>query len=98
MDDFSQQHVDNGVVATLFVRQGDDFARISTSLRDQQGQRVVGSWLGAHHPAHAALLAGRPYLGRARLFGRDYVNSYQPVLDQGGSVIAVLFVGSYNFV
>ncbi len=93
VDDFSQQHVDNGVVATLFVRQGDDFARISTSLRDQQGQRVVGSWLGAHHPAHAALLAGRPYLGRARLFGRDYVNSYQPVLDQGGSVIAVLFVG-----
>ncbi|GAA4497797.1 methyl-accepting chemotaxis protein [Pseudaeromonas paramecii] len=93
VDEFSQQHADNGVVATLFVRQGNDFARISTSLRDQQGQRVVGSWLGDKHPAHAALLAGQPYLGRARLFGRDYVNSYQPVLDDSGAVIAVLFVG-----
>ena len=93
VDNFSQQHADNGVMATLFVRQGDDFARISTSLRDQQGQRVVGSWLGAKHPAHADLLAGRAYLGPARLFGRDYINSYQPVRDERGSVIAVIYVG-----
>ncbi len=45
------------------------------------------------HPGYAPLLNGQPYVGRATLFGRQYMNQYTPVRDNGGRVIAVLYVG-----
>ena len=58
-----------GSVATIFVRQGDAFYRIATSLKREDGQRAVGTALGNAHPAQALLLRGEVYLGRARLSG-----------------------------
>jgi methyl-accepting chemotaxis protein len=82
-----------GAAATVFARRGDDFIRVATSLKKEDGSRAVGTWLGSAHPAHALLLAGRPYTGQARLFGRDYVTRYLPVADAAGRIIAVVFVG-----
>jgi methyl-accepting chemotaxis protein-2 (aspartate sensor receptor) len=82
-----------GAVATVFARVGDDFVRIATSLRKEDGSRAVGTWLGSAHPAHASLLSGRPYTGQARLFGRDYETRYLPVQDGSGRTIAVVFIG-----
>jgi methyl-accepting chemotaxis protein-2 (aspartate sensor receptor) len=82
-----------GVFATVFARSGDDFVRVTTSLKKQDGTRAVGTPLGSEHPAHAPLLAGRPYSGRATLFGGEYVTRYEPVQDAQGATIAVLFVG-----
>jgi methyl-accepting chemotaxis protein len=79
-------------VATVFVRSGDDFLRVSTSLRKEDGSRAVGTLLGAAHPARRAVMAGEAYLGRARLFGRDYMTKYTPV-KEGSNVTAILFVG-----
>ena len=42
-----------GSVATIFVRQGDAFYRIATSLKREDGQRAVGTALGNAHPAQA---------------------------------------------
>ena len=82
-----------GCVATIFARQGDDFVRITTSLKKENGQRAVGTLLGKTHPGYPSIVAGKPFLGKARLFGKDYMTKYQPVLDDGGRVIAILFVG-----
>lgn len=49
---------------------------------------------GAGSPRHRQLLNGQPYVGYARLFGKDYVTRYQPVRDAQGQVIALLFVGA----
>jgi methyl-accepting chemotaxis protein len=80
-------------VATVFVRQGDDLVRITTSLRDAKGERVVGTVLDRQHPAYRRLLAGEPYQGLALLFGRQYVTRYVPVKGAAGEVIGALFVG-----
>lgn len=32
--------------ATVFIRYGDDFLRVTTSLKNQQGQRAIGTLLG----------------------------------------------------
>ncbi|ROL67413.1 methyl-accepting chemotaxis protein [Pseudomonas vranovensis] len=90
VDDFRQM---TAGVATLFVRSGDDFIRISTSLTKQDGSRAIGTLLDRQHPAYARLLAGQAYVGRANLFERDYMTQYTPVRDGSGRVIAVLFVG-----
>ncbi len=90
VDEFQQM---TAGVATLFVRSGDDFVRISTSLTKQDGSRAIGTQLDRQHPAYAKLMAGQTYVGRAVLFERNYMTRYVPVSDGSGRVIAVLFVG-----
>ena len=82
-----------GGVATVFVRMGDDFLRITTSLKKENGERAVGTLLGTQHPGYAQITQGKPYIGRATLFGREYMTRYSPILDAGKNVTGILFVG-----
>ena len=75
------------------MRQGDDFVRVSTSLKTEKGERAIGTRLGPDHPARARLLAGDTYLGSAKLFGRHYMTKYVPARDRDGKVVGVLFIG-----
>ena len=79
--------------ATLFVASGEDFVRIATSIKNQNGERVVGTLLERSHPGYQLLLSGEPYTGYATLFGKQYMTKYEPIHDSDGSVIGVLFVG-----
>ena len=82
-----------GAVATVFVRKGEDFVRITTSVKKENGERAVGTSLPKEHPAYAALLAGKPYVGRASLFGKAFYTSYTPILAKDGRAIGATFVG-----
>ena len=82
----------NGV-ATIFVKSGAEFVRISTSLKKEDGSRAIGSALDHAHPAYATLLNGEVYRGPARLFGRDYFTKYVPI-KENGTVIGILFIGA----
>ena len=90
VDHFSSM---TGGVATVFAKTGDDFVRISTSLKNEQGERGVGTLLGRAHPAYAQVQAGKRYVGLATLFGRRYITQYDPIQDQKGQVIGLTFVG-----
>ena len=81
-----------GGVATVFQREGDDFRRISTSLKKEDGSRALNTLLDRNHPAYGAMVAGTPYVGAAVLFGKTYMTKYEPVAVDG-KVIAVLFIG-----
>jgi methyl-accepting chemotaxis protein len=83
----------SGGVATVFVRSGDDFVRISTSLTKQDGNRAIGTVLDRQGPAYQRVFSGQTYIGRAVLFDRSYMTQYSPVRDASGKVIAVLFIG-----
>jgi len=89
VDAFAQS---SGGVATVFARKGDDFERITTSLKNEKGARAMGTLLDRKHPAYALVLAGSPYVGRATLFGKPYMTRYEPI-RQGGEVIGILFIG-----
>lgn len=82
-----------GAVATVFVRRGQDWLRIATSLRDEQGLRALGTTLAADHPAQTALREGKSHQGPARLFGREYMTWYAPVRDSAGQVVGAFFIG-----
>ena len=83
---------ETGGVATIFVRDGDDFVRVTTSVKKEDGSRAVGTALDRAHPAYAKLMQGDFYRGPARLFGRDYYTKYVPI-QEAGRVIGVLFIG-----
>ncbi|HSI56519.1 MAG TPA: Cache 3/Cache 2 fusion domain-containing protein [Ideonella sp.] len=82
-----------GAVATVFARAGDDFLRVTTSLKKEDGSRAFGTLLGKQHPAYQALLDGKTYVGRATLFGKTYMTQYEPVRE-GDRTIGILFIGS----
>lgn len=79
--------------ATVFIRYGDDFLRVTTSLKNQQGNRAIGTLLGQNHPGYKTLMSGKAYIGEAHLFGTDYMTKYSPVVAANGRVVAILYVG-----
>ena len=89
-DRFTQM---TGGVATVFARRGDEFIRISTSLKNEKGERALGTLLSKTHPAYTNALAGETYLGKAKLFGRDFMTKYLPIKAKDGEVIGILFIG-----
>ncbi|MGD9426079.1 methyl-accepting chemotaxis protein [Pantoea sp. NSTU24] len=90
VDDFTER---TAAVATIFVRDGDDFIRISTSLKKQDGSRAIGTQLDRSGAAWKSVHQGNVYQGLATLFGHRYITQYQPVRDERGNVVAILFVG-----
>ena len=90
VDRFSSK---TGNVATLFVKDGDDFVRIATSVLKEDGGRALGTKLDHASPAYAQLMNGENYSGRVDLYGRDYITSYSPIKDASQNVIGATFVG-----
>ncbi|MBO2961970.1 Cache 3/Cache 2 fusion domain-containing protein [Burkholderia pseudomallei] len=89
-DQFLQK---SGAIATIFARRGDDFVRVTTSLKKQDGSRAIGTLLDRKGPAYAPLVAGRTYTGLATLFGKRYITQYKPIADASGAIVGALFVG-----
>jgi len=90
VDEFKQM---TAGVATVFVRNGEDFIRVSTNVTKQDGTRAIGTILDHANPAYARLMSGQSFVGRSLLFERYYMSQYTPVRDSAGKVIAVLYVG-----
>ncbi|WP_250455719.1 methyl-accepting chemotaxis protein [Caballeronia sp. ATUFL_M2_KS44] len=84
---------ESGAIATVFARTGDDFVRVTTSLKKQDGARAIGTLLDRKGPAYRPVLNGKSYIGIAALFGKQYITEYKPVTDASGRVIGALFVG-----
>jgi methyl-accepting chemotaxis protein-2 (aspartate sensor receptor) len=80
-------------VATIFVKTGDDYVRVTTSVKKENGERALGTLLDRAHPGYAKLEQGQSYVGIATLFGKQYMTQYDPIKDDAGKVIGVLFVG-----
>lgn len=66
-DGFTRQ---TGMLVTLFARDGDDFIRITTSVRKLDGERAVGTPLDRSQPAYTDALQGRAHVGYAIVFGK----------------------------
>ncbi|MDE6979748.1 MAG: Cache 3/Cache 2 fusion domain-containing protein [Helicobacter sp.] len=94
VDNFSKI---TGGVATIFVKSGNDFVRITTSLTNEKGERVLATSLGTNHPAYSEMMKVNPktFRGKVRLFGRDYLSTYKPILDAQQQVVGILFI-AYN--
>jgi hypothetical protein len=79
--------------ATVFVRDGDDFLRITTSLKKSDGSRAIGTYLGKKHPGYQSLINGESFEGYAKLFGNEYMTVYNPIKNNQNQVIGILYIG-----
>ena len=82
-----------GMAATLFVKAGDEYIRVATSVRLPlpDGGRAVGTVLAS--PALNLIKAGEPYYGEVEVLGTAYITDYEPIKDASGETIGAYFVG-----
>ena len=85
---------ETGGIATVFARKGDDFVRITTSVKNDKGERQMGTPLGRTDPAFATVSKGEPYTGVTVVNGKPFMGHYLPAKDASGKVIALLFIGN----
>jgi methyl-accepting chemotaxis protein len=78
-----------GGTATVFA--GD--TRITTNVLKEDGSRAVGTPLAAGPARDAVLGAGKPYRGTAEILGKPFFTAYDPIKDDSGKTIGVLYVG-----
>lgn len=81
-----------GATATIFVRDGDDFVRVSTNVLTPEGKRGVGTAL-ARAKAYEAVAKGDAYCGPVDVLGTPFDACYNPIKDGSGKVIGVTYVG-----
>jgi methyl-accepting chemotaxis protein-2 (aspartate sensor receptor) len=84
---------ETGGNATIFVADGDEFVRVTTSVKKENGERAVGTQLDHASPAYAAMKDGKVYVGLVKLFGKQFITQYAPVRNAAGKVVGALYVG-----
>ena len=84
---------DQGGVVTLFAKSGDDFIRVATNVKKDDGSRAIGTVLDPKGPVIAVIKKGEAYYGDANILGKSYVTGYEPIRDAGNNVIGIYFVG-----
>jgi hypothetical protein len=81
-----------GATATVFVKDGDDFVRVSTNVLTPEGKRGVGTSL-ARAKAYDAVAKGDNFCGDVDVLGTPFQACYNPIKDAAGKVIGITYVG-----
>jgi methyl-accepting chemotaxis protein len=80
--------------ASLFSSSGDDFVRVSTNVKKDDGTRAIGTVLDPHGPVIAEIRKGLPFYGVVDILGNPYVTGYEPIYDGSHSKpIGIWYVG-----
>ena len=81
------------VEATIFLKQGLDFVRMTTTIKDLQGERAIGTTLGSSSEAYQSVISGKSYIGKAHILNKEYIAGYQPIYTAGNEIIGLIFIG-----
>ena len=83
-----------GMTATFFVKSGDEYIRVSTSVPKPDGNgRAIGTVLDPAGKAIVEIKKGQPFYGEATILGTPYITGYEPIKDTKGNVIGIYYVG-----
>lgn len=80
-----------GGTATIFVKDGSEFVRVSTNVLKEDGSRAVGTNL-AHNKAYDAVSKGEKFCGDVEILGSPYKTCYEPI-KVGGSTVGIFYFG-----
>jgi hypothetical protein len=81
-----------GATATVFVKDGEEFVRVSTNVLTPEGKRGVGTTL-ARNPAYAGVSKGERFCGQVDVLGTAFDACYDPIRDAAGKVIGATYIG-----
>ncbi|WP_406669956.1 methyl-accepting chemotaxis protein [Methanolobus sp. ZRKC4] len=82
----------NGAEVTVFQVIDNSAIRISTTILDESGKRIMGTAV-SDAVYEAVVQKGQTYNGIASVLGDRYLSTYEPIKDASGNIIGILFVG-----
>jgi methyl-accepting chemotaxis protein len=82
-----------GCTATLFVKNGDQFVRVSTNVLKPDGSRAVGTPLDPKGRAFAAIQSGQSFYGVVDILGKPYMTGYEPMRNASNQTVGIWYVG-----
>jgi hypothetical protein len=82
----------HNATATVFVKDGDEYIRVSTNVLTPEGKRGIGTQL-ARNAAYETVSKGQMYCGPIDVLGTAFDSCYNPIRDGGGKVIGLSYIG-----
>src|SRR6185503_11997677 len=80
----------HNATATVFVKHGDEFVRVSTNVLTPEGKRGVGTQL-ARNAAYETVTKGQMYCGPIDVLGTAFDACYNPIRDAAGKTIGLTY-------
>ena len=90
VDDVVKQ---GGGTATIFVKNGDEFVRVATNVKKDDGSRAIGTILDRKGKAIASIQKNEAFYGDVDILGKPYVTGYEPIRDSSKGIIGIYYVG-----
>jgi len=82
-----------GGTATIFVKSGDEYVRISTNVKKDDGSRAIGTILDPAGKAIQAINKNEAFYGEVTILGKPYITGYEPMHDAANAVVGIFYVG-----
>lgn len=79
--------------ATLFVKSGVEFIRVSTNVQKEDGSRAIGTVLNPEGRAYEKIMSYQAYYGLVDILGKPYLTAYEPMFDNSGELVGIWYVG-----
>jgi hypothetical protein len=84
---------EKGGTATIFVKSGEDYVRVATNVKKDDGSRAIGTVLDPKGKAIASIAKGEAFFGDVDILGKPYTTGYDPIRDAGNKIIGIYYVG-----
>jgi len=81
-----------GGTCTIFQTMGNEAIRISTNVLNDNGERAVGTKV-SDQVYEAVVRQGKSFFGRAWVVNDWYTTAYEPIKNQSGNIIGILYTG-----
>ena len=81
-----------GGTATIFQKIPQGFMRISTNIRNENGERAIGTFIPNSSNVVNTILNGNPFYGRAFVVNDWYLTAYSPIIKDN-KTIGMLYYG-----
>jgi hypothetical protein len=82
-----------GGTATIFVKSGDDFVRVATNVKKDDGARAIGTVLDPKGKAIESIRKNEAFYGEVAILGKPFIAGYEPIRDAQNNVIGIYYVG-----
>jgi hypothetical protein len=82
-----------GGTATIFVKSGDDYVRVATNVKKDDGSRAIGTNLDPKGKAIASIQKNEAFYGEVDILGKPYITGYEPIKDASKNIIGIYYVG-----
>jgi hypothetical protein len=79
--------------ATILVKSGDEYVRVATNVKKDDGSRAIGTVLDPKGKAIESIRKGKAFYGEVDILGKPYVTGYKPIQDSSKGVIGIYYVG-----